>query len=118
MRYRAITIYDTYIASPATKDYEKLAVSEFNAVLIATSALACIALLTTHAVGGSVGARVESLMNDFRVNPERPCKRSSSFHARVRRSVPTRGFLAFFSLSLFLAPSCGAPSYLSARFIL
>lgn len=49
-------------------------------------------------------------MNDFRVNPERPCKRSLSFHAGVRRSVPTRGFLVFFlSFSLLLPLAAELP---------
>lgn len=75
---------------------EKLAVSEFNADLIADKRARVYRIINDTRSAEVSGREWPSLMNDFRVNPERSCKRSSSFHAGVGRTVPS---LSPFSLS-------------------
>lgn len=97
--YRAIAIYDAYIVPRATEDCEKLAVSEFNADLIADKRARVYRIINDTRSAEVSGQEWPSLMNDFRVNPERSCKLAARRFAQELDARFPRS-----SLSLSLPP--------------
>lgn len=108
--YRAIAIYDAYIVPRATEACEKLAVSEFNADLIADKRARVYRIINDTRSAEVSGKSGRAWWMIFALIPS---DRANSQLVVSRRSWML-GSLALLSLS----PSgCGRASYLFARFI-